>query len=289
MRLAPYIALMRLDKPVGIWLVFFPAAWGVALASCHETGLRWAEFFACFVGAVLVRSAGCVLNDLADRTLDRHVARTASRPLAAGTVSVQAALLLAAVLLLLALGVALMLPPTVLIIACLAMPMIAAYPFMKRITWWPQAFLGLTFNLGALMGWAAVRDTVDAAAWWLYAGSVLWTFGYDTLYAHQDREDDAKIGIKSSARALGQHTVWVVGLAYAGFMACLTMGFALAGAYWPAFMGITVASMHLCWQLWRFDLADAAGAGRLFRSNSRVGLVILAALLASNLSIAFLS
>ena len=275
MFLAPLIALMRLDKPIGIWLVFYPAAWAVLLASCTHTGIAWELLFACFIGAVLTRSAGCILNDLADRKLDMHVERTRNRPLASGVVSVRAALILLFVLLLLSLALALMLAPAVLYVAVLAVPMIALYPFMKRITWWPQLFLGLTFNLSALIGWAAVRDAIDPAAWWLYAGAVAWTFGYDTLYAHQDATDDAQVGIKSSARALGARTVWVVGLSYALFIACLTAAGASAGIGIAYFFGLVVAAAHLSSQLWRFRLRDATLAGSLFRSNTWVGATIL--------------
>lgn len=270
---AQFIALTRLDKPIGIWLVFFPAGWAVALASAP--GTDWRLLLLCLWGAVLTRSAGCIINDLTDRKLDAYVERTKDRPLASGAVSVGAALQLLFLLLLAALMLALALPSSVFTLSFLAVPMIVAYPWMKRITWWPQMFLGLTFNLGVLIGWAAVADTVGMPALWLYLGAVAWTFGYDTLYAHQDAADDTKVGIKSSARALGEDTVRVVGLAYAFFIACLTLAGAEAGVGIPYFAGLTVAAMHLIWQLWCCDIHDAALAGRLFRSNRWVGLVIL--------------
>jgi 4-hydroxybenzoate polyprenyltransferase len=280
------ILLMRLDKPIGIWLVFFPASWSVLLANCPRVGPEWAILFACFVGAVLTRSAGCIMNDIADRRLDAQVARTRTRPLAAGTVSVRAALALLFILLLLSLGLALILPPTVLYVALLAVPMMALYPLMKRITWWPQMFLGLTFNLSALIGWAAVTDAIAPAAWWLYVGAVFWTFGYDTLYAHQDRTDDTAIGIKSSARALGDSTVRVVGFSYALFIACLTMAGGLLDASWPYFAGVCAASVHLSIQLLRCDIENPALMGKLFRSNAWVGALIAVGVWASHLSIA---
>lgn len=286
MQIAPFIALTRLDKPVGIWLTFLPAAWAVVLAGCAHAGLAWDVLFACFIGAVLVRSAGCILNDLADRRLDAHVERTRTRPLASGAVSVRAALVLLCILLSLSLMLALLLPPMVLWIACIAVPMIAAYPWMKRITWWPQMFLGLTFNLSALIGWAATTGALAPAALWLYAGAVCWTFGYDTLYAHQDRHDDEKVGIKSSARALGYDTVRVVGLSYACFIACLTAAGATANAPLPYFVGLVAASAHLIWQLLRCDIDDAALSGTLFRSNTQAGLLVLLGALAGNLHIA---
>lgn len=292
MQLAPLISLTRLDKPVGIWLVFFPASWAVLLASgwlsssCTITGISWDVLFACFIGAIFTRSAGCIMNDLADRKLDAQVARTRTRPLAAGTVSVRAALLLLGLLLLLSLALALILPRTVLHVALLAVPMMALYPLMKRITWWPQMFLGLTFNLGALIGWAAVTDSIAPAAWWLYVGAVFWTFGYDTLYAHQDRTDDTAIGIKSSARALGDSTVFVVGLSYALFIACLTMAGALAEAAWPYFAGLCLAAAHLSFQLLRCDISNPALMGQLFRSNTWAGGLIALGAMGANLSIA---
>lgn len=274
MTLHGLIALTRINKPIGIWLVFFPAAWGVVLAS-RAAGLDGALLFACFAGAVLVRSAGCIANDLADRRFDAQVERTRLRPLACGAVSVKEALALLVLFGLGALAVALMLPPTVLYVAIAAVPMILAYPFMKRLTWWPQMFLGLTFNLGAPIGWAAVTDAIEAPALWLYAGSVAWTFGYDTLYAHQDAADDARAGIKSSALALGGDTVRVVGLSYAFFLLCLTVAGAESGIGWPYYAGIVAAAAQLGWQLLRADIHDAALAGRLFRSNQWAGLAVL--------------
>lgn len=283
MTFAHFTALTRLDKPIGIWLVFFPAAWAVALASCGEAGIRWDILCACFIGAVLTRSAGCIINDLTDRRLDTHVERTRSRPLASGAVSVKAALMLLCFLSVASLCLALLLPPMVLYLAFLAVPMIVLYPWMKRITWWPQMFLGLTFNLGTLIGWAAATGDVSPAALWLYAGSVAWTFGYDTLYAHQDAADDVRVGIKSSALALGADTVRVVGLSYAFFIACLTAAGASAGAMPAYYAGLSVAAMHLIWQLVRCDISNAALAGRLFRSNAQVGLILLLGALLSHL------
>jgi len=274
-RLALYARLMRLDKPVGIWLVFFPAAWAVALAGCREAGVDWAVMFACLVGAVLTRSAGCIINDLTDRRLDAYVARTASRPLASGAVSRREAFVLLFLLLLLALGLALLLPPLVLWLSCAALPFIIAYPWMKRITWWPQAFLGLTFNLSAPIGWAAATGSLDWPALWLYLGALGWTFGYDTIYAHQDAADDAVVGIKSSARALGPRTRRAVAGAYGVFILLLGLAGLQAGAGLGYALGLAAAALHLGWQLRRLDIMNPALCGRLFRSNSQVGLVIL--------------
>lgn len=285
MQLSHLIALTRLDKPVGVWLTFLPASWAVLLAACAHTGVDFAVLFACFVGAALARSAGCILNDLADRKLDAHVERTKHRPLASGAVSVRQALVVLALIGALALGVALLLPPLVLWLALGAIPLIAAYPFMKRITWWPQLFLGVTFNLSALMGWAAATGTLAPAAFWLYAGAVVWTFGYDTLYAHQDRADDARVGIKSSARALGQRTVRVVGFAYALFIACLVAAGVSATAPTPYFVGVFAAAAHLIWQLIHCEIDDAARMGQLFRSNVHTGALIAAGALIGALNL----
>lgn len=274
-RLFLYARLMRLDKPVGIWLVFFPAAWAVGLAACHEVGLDWAVLFACLVGAGLTRSAGCIVNDLTDQTLDAGVARTASRPLASGAVTRREAYGLLVLFALLSLGLALLLPPLVLTLACVSVPFILAYPWMKRFTWWPQAFLGITFNLSAPIGWAAATGGLDWPALWLYLGAILWTFGYDTIYAHQDAADDARVGIRSSALALGDRTKPVVAACYALFLLCLLMAGIKADAGVAYSVAVLVlAGGHLCWQVQRLDIRDPALCGRLFRSNQWVGLFV---------------
>jgi 4-hydroxybenzoate polyprenyltransferase len=273
--LSPLYRLMRLDKPVGIWLVFFPAGWAVLLASCAETGMRWDVLVVCALGAVITRSFGCIINDLTDRKLDAHVARTRTRPLASEELSPRIAIIAAIILALLALILVLLLPPMALYVACLAVPMILVYPWMKRVTWWPQIFLGLTFNLGALIGWVGVTGTIDLPALWLYAASVVWTFGYDTLYAHQDREDDSRLGIKSSALALGNDTVRVVGYAYAVTIACLMMAGLGASAQLVYWLALVASAAQFCTQLLRFRLNNPQIAGRLFRSNIQVGLIML--------------
>ena len=194
MTLHPLLVLMRLDKPIGIWLLFFPAGWAVALAAAPGTLLPLLA--AMLLGSALTRAAGCIMNDLTDRQLDAQVERTRTRPLASGAVSPRQALALLALLLVLALSLALSLPRAVLALALVAVPMIAAYPWMKRLTWWPQLFLGLTFNLSALAGWLATGQPLSAAAFTLYAASILWTLGYDTIYAIQDMADDATVGIR---------------------------------------------------------------------------------------------
>src|SRR3990170_7668656 len=199
-RLRPFASLMRVDRPIGTWLLFWPCAWSVALAG---VGGRWGLFLWFAIGAFVMRSAGCVYNDIIDRDLDRSVERTRLRPLASKRVSVRAAWVLVIALCLIGLAVLLQLDRTAQIVALASLALVAAYPFMKRITWWPQAWLGLVFSWGALVGWPAVTGSLAPAPLWLYAGSVAWVVGYDTLYAIQDVEDDALVGVKSSARRLG--------------------------------------------------------------------------------------
>src|SRR5216683_798768 len=205
----PYARLARLDRPIGTWLLLFPGWWGIALAPAGLTAPGWPDplLLALFaLGAVVMRGAGCTLNDIADREFDRQVARTRLRPLPSGRVTVPQAALFMAGQLAIGAGVLLCLnhPSQLLGIAVLAL--IASYPFMKRITWWPQLFLGLNFNWGALLGWTAVTGALAWPPVLLYLGGVFWTIGYDTIYAHQDKEDDARIGVKSSALALGERT-----------------------------------------------------------------------------------
>jgi len=199
-RLRPYASLMRVDRPIGTWLLYWPCAWGVALAGVRG---RWDLFLWLALGAFVMRSAGCVYNDIVDRDLDRSVERTRKRPLASGRVSVRSAWVLTISLCFIGLIVLLQLERTAQLVALASLVLVAAYPFMKRITWWPQAWLGLVFSWGALVGWPAVTGALDGPAALLWLGSVAWVVGYDTLYAIQDMEDDALVGVKSSARRLG--------------------------------------------------------------------------------------
>jgi 4-hydroxybenzoate polyprenyltransferase len=281
MTIAPYIALMRLDKPIGIWLLFFPAAWAVALAASDaEVGSLMLVMLA---GATLTRAAGCILNDLTDRKLDAQVERTKSRPLASGAIKPWQAVMLLLILLLAALVLTLSLPPQVFWLALVALPMIAAYPWMKRLTWWPQAFLGLTFNLGTLFGWLAAGEPISLLALMLYAASICWTLGYDTIYAVQDMADDAAIGIRSSARALGMGRIrsFVAGCYCAMFALLGSIGLIMEVGigYW---LGWALATMHARWQISALP-PSAERAGALFRSNQWVGLIVLMGLLAERL------
>ena len=275
-RLRPFASLMRVDRPIGTWLLFWPCAWSVALAG---VGGRWGLFLWFALGAFAMRSAGCAYNDIVDRDLDKSVERTRLRPLASGRVSVRAAWVLVVALCLIGLTVLLQLDRTAQIIAVASLALVAAYPFMKRITWWPQAWLGLVFSWGALVGWPAVTGSLDVSALWLYVGTVAWVIGYDTLYAIQDVEDDALVGVKSSARALGDKAPLGIAIFYA--LAIGGWGMAL----WSvrpdllALVALVPAAIHLANQAIRADPMDGPGALALFRSNRTCGLLVFAAML----------
>lgn len=260
----PYFRLMRLHQPVGVWLLFWPCAWSVVLASGNAWGageLRAILLFA--VGAVLMRSAGCVINDIADRKIDAQVERTKQRPLASGELSVKQAVLLLLLLLMLSLPVAFLLGQQVVMWAVLSIFPIAIYPLMKRVSWWPQLFLGLVFNWGALMGWAAIRGIVEWQAILLYLGGVCWTLGYDTIYAHQDKIYDAQIGVKSSALRLGNKTKLFVSFMYATAIAC----FVIALGKWLGAVLFLPVFFHAVWQIYSLNLEQPTSARRIFLSN----------------------
>jgi 4-hydroxybenzoate polyprenyltransferase len=280
-RLRPFASLMRLDRPIGSWLLYWPCAWSVALAG---VGGRWSLFAWLALGAFAMRSAGCVYNDIVDRDLDRTVERTRLRPLASGRVSVRAAWLLVGALCLVGLLVLLQLNLTAALIALGSIVPVAIYPFMKRITWWPQAWLGLVFSWGALVGWPAVTGSFELPALLLWLGSVAWVIGYDTLYAIQDIEDDALVGIKSSARRLGRHAALGVAIFYA--LALLLWGAAIWAVRpdWIAIVALAPAALHLGNQALRADPADPALALTLFRSNRTCGLLVFLAMLVVGLS-----
>ena len=280
-RLRPYASLMRLDRPIGTWLLYWPCAWGVALAGVWG---RWDLFVWLALGAVVMRSAGCVYNDIVDRDLDRQVERTRLRPLASGRVSPVAAWALILTLCLVGLFVLLQLERTAQLVALVSIALVAAYPFMKRITWWPQAWLGLVFSWGALVGWAAVAGWVSAPALWLYAGTVAWVVGYDTLYAIQDIEDDALVGVKSSARRLGDKAALGVGIFYAAAVFLWGAAIWTVRPDWVALLALAPAALHLANQALRADPREGEGALRLFRSNRTCGLLVFMAMLVVGLS-----
>ena len=272
---------MRLDKPIGIWLLFFPAAWAVLLA---PAGNPWGLLAVMLLGAVLIRGAGCIVNDLTDRRLDRQVARTRTRPLASGALTRGDALLLLTVLLADGLILCLALPRPALALAVLALPFIAAYPWMKRWSWWPQAFLGLTFNFGALIGWAAAGAAFAPAPLLLYAACFCWTLGYDTLYAVQDMRDDATAGIRSSARriGLGANLQRFIAACYGAMLLLFGLAAHAAGMLGAAaWLAIALAALHFMWQVRQAGRLKAGDprAGMLFCSNQWLGLILLAGLL----------
>lgn len=273
-RAALYARLARFDRPAGILLLFWPCLMGAFLAPPSGWWPLWPLFL---VGAVAMRAAGCVYNDIVDRDLDAQVARTAARPLASGAVSVREAWIVLVLLSLVGLGVLLALPFQAQVVALASLLLVAAYPFMKRITWWPQAWLGLTFNWGVPVGWAAADPVLRAdlpVMLLVYAACIAWTLGYDSLYAAQDVEDDALAGVKSSARALGPRLKSGVRLFYA--TALLLLGTALWRWTAPGAIGLLVpAAFHLAWQVRHFDQADSRTALHAFRANQLTGVLLL--------------
>lgn len=275
--LRPFWLLARFDRPIGSWLLFWPGAWAIALSG-HAID-RW-ELIAWFaLGAVAMRGAGCVYNDIVDRDLDRQVARTASRPLASGRVSLRAAWAWLGLLSLVGLVVLLQLNLNAAVTALFSLGLVAAYPFMKRITWWPQAWLGLVFSWAALVGWPATTGGFAPAVWLLYAGSVCWVIGYDTIYALQDIEDDALAGVKSSARALGHRARGGIGLCYAVAIGCWIVALWQLRPQPLATAALLPMTVHLAWQVAGLRTADPADALMRFRSNRFAGLLMFLACL----------
>ena len=277
----PFASLMRLDRPIGTWLLYWPCAWSVALAG---VGGRWDLFLWLALGAFAMRSAGCAYNDIVDRDLDRRVERTRLRPLASKRVSLRAAWALIGILCLVGLVVLLQLNRAAAAVSLASLAPVAAYPFMKRLTWWPQAWLGLVFSWGALVGWPAVTGTLDWPAVLLWLGSIAWVVGYDTLYAIQDVEDDALVGVRSSARRLGRKAP----LGIAIFYALALVGWAAAiwsvRPDWVALLALVPAALHLANQALQADPEDGELALRLFRSNRTCGLLVFLAMLVVGLA-----
>ena len=278
----PYLRLSRLDRPIGSWLLLIPCWWSAALAAgvAHDTGQLPRNIALFFVGAFVMRGAGCTWNDITDRDLDALVERTRSRPIPAGQVSVPQAMAFLVVQALIGLTVLLQFNRFAVATGIASLVIVAVYPFMKRITWWPQIVLGLAFSWGALMGFAVTLGRIDATALLLYAGSISWVIGYDTIYAHQDAEDDALIGIKSTALLFGARTRPALMAFYATAVGLIGAALAFAGAGFPAWIGLAAFAAHLIWQIWRLKISDPALCLRIFKSNRDAGLLLFFGLLA---------
>ncbi len=275
-----YLKLIRADRPIGTWLLLWPCVWSIALAADGGPFTIQFDVLILFViGAIVMRGAGCTYNDIVDRDFDARVARTALRPIPSGAVTVRQAWVFLVVQLLIGLIVLLQFNGLTIGLGIASLGLIATYPFMKRITYWPQAWLGLTFNWGALMGWTAITGALAWPAAALYAAGFFWTLGYDTIYAHQDKEDDALIGVKSSALALGPQTIPFVAAMYAVAVVLLGLASSLMGLSWVTGALLFITACHFTWQVATLDTADAANCLVRFRSNRDVGLLVTAALI----------
>jgi 4-hydroxybenzoate polyprenyltransferase len=277
----PYLRLSRLDRPIGSWLLLMPCWWSAALAagiSGHIKSLPL-TIALLFIGAFVMRGAGCTWNDITDRDLDAKVERTRSRPIPAGQVSVMQAFIFLVAQALIGLVVLLQFNRFAIFTGIASLLIVAIYPFMKRITWWPQVVLGLAFSWGALMGFAAEFARIDLVALVLYAGAIAWVIGYDTIYAHQDAEDDALIGIKSTALLFGEKTKPALAAFYGLAVVLIAAALWLAAVRWPAWTGLAAFATHLAWQIRRLQIGNSTLCLKLFKSNRDAGLLLFAGLL----------
>jgi 4-hydroxybenzoate polyprenyltransferase len=275
----PYALLARLDRPIGVWLLFLPGLWGIVLGhSSPLAALRLIVLFA--VGSVAMRAAGCVVNDLWDRDIDRRVARTAGRPLASGALRPRHALAFLVMLLLIGLAVLVQLRPLAQALGIGSLLLVALYPLAKRVTWWPQLAMGFTFGFGAPMGYVAATGNINAACLILYGAAILWDLGFDTIYAHQDREDDALVGVKSTARLFGARTGGFLAVCYAGVIVLLALSSWLGSLSWWVAPALLLPAGLLAWQVLALDIDDPGKCLHLFHRNRETGLAVAAALLA---------
>jgi len=276
----PYLRLARFDRPIGSWLLLIPCWWSLGIAGMHARALPslW-HIVLFFVGAFAMRGAGCTWNDLVDRDLDGKVERTRSRPIPSGQVTARQAAIFMVVQALLGLAVLLQFNRATILCGFASLAVVAIYPFMKRITYWPQIVLGLAFSWGALMGWPATFARLDAPALVLYAGSICWVIAYDTIYAHQDREDDLLIGIKSTALLFQERTRPMLAVFYAAAVLLIGAAGIMAGGGAIFIVGMLAFAVHLGWQVARIDIDDPAQCLTLFRSNRDAGLILFAAML----------
>lgn len=279
----PYMRLARYDRPIGTWLLLIPCWWSLALSMVagHSAPMSMIALFVLFtIGAIAMRGAGCTFNDIVDRKFDARVARTKSRPIPSGQVSVKAAILFLLAQCLCGLLVLLQFNIFAIYFAISSLGLVVVYPFMKRITYWPQAVLGLTFNWGAMLGWVVVTGHLDIAPVLLYAAAICWTIGYDTIYAHQDKDDDALLGLKSTALKFGEKTQTWLCLFYGLAIIFLGLAGLSVGTEMVFYAGLLVASAHLGWQIQTLKIDDSEACLRLFRTNRNFGFIILIALLA---------
>jgi len=277
--LRPYLRLARLDRPIGSWLLLIPCWWSVGLAAVHAgRPVNVWHVFLFFVGAFAMRGAGCTWNDIVDRHLDRLVERSRSRPIPSGQVTVPMAAAFLALQALIGLAVLLQFNRFTRGVGLASLVVVAIYPFMKRITYWPQIALGLAFSWGALMGWPALFARLDPPAFWLYAGAVAWVIGYDTIYAHQDREDDALIGIKSTALLFRERTKAMLAVFYALAVALIAIAGWSAGAGYIFALGLAAFAAHLAQQVARLEIDDPRICLAVFKSNRDAGFILFAAL-----------
>src|SRR5437899_1087243 len=279
-RVRPYLRLARLDRPIGSWLLLMPCWWSAGLAAVHAREAipnPW-HVLLFFIGAFAMRGAGCTWNDIVDRVIDAKVERTRSRPIPSGQVSVVQAAAFLVVQALIGLAVLVQFNRFTIYLGIASLVVVAIYPFMKRITYWPQIALGLAFSWGALMGWPAVFAQLDWPALLLYAGAIAWVIGYDTIYAHQDREDDALIGIKSTALLFGERTRPILAVFYTLAVLLIALAGFSAGAGIVFSIGLLAFAAHLSWQIRRLDISDPALCLAVFKSNRDAGLILFAAL-----------
>ena len=278
----PYARLARFDRPIGSWLLLFPCWWSLALAE-HANGAAYPSLWYVllfWIGAVVMRGAGCTYNDIVDRDIDAGVARTRGRPIPSGQVTTKAAAAFMVLLCLIGLVVLLQFNWYTVVLGASSLLLVAIYPFMKRITNWPQLVLGLTFKWGALVGWSAARGTLEWPAILIYAGCVTWTIGYDTLYAHQDKEDDLSLGLGSTALRFGEQTkAWVSGF-YAFALLTWAVAAWLVGVGALGMIGLAAAAVHMAWQVTTLDISDPDNCLRRFKSNRDLGWIVFAGFVA---------
>ncbi|MEM7618046.1 MAG: 4-hydroxybenzoate octaprenyltransferase [Pseudomonadota bacterium] len=273
----PYVVLMRLDRPIGWWLLLLPGWWGIILGTgglSNVNGHTAYLMLLFFIGAILMRGAGCVINDLWDRDLDKKVERTQTRPLASGEITIRQALYFLSTLLGVSFLILIQMSMLTIYLGLFSMLLVTTYPLMKRFTWWPQAFLGITFNFGVLMGYSAVTGTLSIEAVFLYIAAIAWTLGYDTIYALQDKDDDALIGIKSTARLFADNTQKWVTIFYLATIFILWAALILINAAIWSYLFLFFAGLYFYWQVQTLKLNDAANALERFKINRDVGLII---------------